>query len=343
MQNVMAGLLALTPEQMAACSPEVQKARAFLAEQVAGIKDPALQKHLTEMFERPQPCLPDGRKEQKALYQRLIKAGYLESDITFAQFIPASDEYFIPPVWAAAGSHYRGHHAYPGGLVVHTAKNLRIALHNARLYADMYGLPFERDLLVFAQTTHDLAKTWLLPWQADGSCLAQYRLAGAGAHHVFGLAESIRRQIAPAAVWAQAATHINPEGKRGRAKLAAFLRAACLIADADPASYGLCDAESELLPENRRVEYWFSYISDHMVIFAIMATWRAVSRLKELAANVYGFDAAQLAGRAFNQFRNYLFCQLGLRGLLNAAATDDLSALAAKAAPLLAKLPTIDR
>lgn len=60
----------------------------------------------------------------------------------------------------AAGGSWLGHHPYPGGLVVHTAINLRRALDTAALYREVYGLVLDEDLLAGAVILHDAMKAY---------------------------------------------------------------------------------------------------------------------------------------------------------------------------------------
>ena len=74
----------------------------------------------------------------------------------------------------AAGGSWLGHHPYPGGLVVHTAVNLRRALDSAALYREVYGLAVNEDLLAAAVILHDVMKSYsnqFYPrWDADTGC-----------------------------------------------------------------------------------------------------------------------------------------------------------------------------
>jgi hypothetical protein len=60
----------------------------------------------------------------------------------------------------AAGGSWLGHHPYPGGLVVHTAINLRRALDTAVLYREVYGMQLDEDLLAAAVILHDAMKAY---------------------------------------------------------------------------------------------------------------------------------------------------------------------------------------
>jgi hypothetical protein len=60
----------------------------------------------------------------------------------------------------AAGGSWLGHHPYPGGLVVHTAINLRRAMDTSALYREVYGMALDEDLLAGAVILHDVMKAY---------------------------------------------------------------------------------------------------------------------------------------------------------------------------------------
>ena len=338
MLSLPANILEQTPEDMARTSLAAQAAYEFVSGQIAGIIDDKIREKLLVMYEYPRPCLPEQMPRRKKLFCKLRDSGMLDVGLTFDEFVPKTiHRKKPPPVWAASGSHYRGHNAHPGGLLIHTEKNLRFALTAAEMHEAAYGLPADRDMLIFAQVAHDLAKTWLLPWQEDGACLPQYQIAGAGAHHVFGLAESIHQGFPPVLIFSQAATHVDPCTGEGYAEICGFLRAACLIAGADPVSYGFWDKRGQPEFDHYAREHWFNYMADRMVVFTLRAGRRAVKLLKKLAEETYGFSKQELDGKPFNQFRNYLFCQIGTAGILRALSLGGTALLAQEVQLCLAK------
>jgi hypothetical protein len=140
---------------------------------------------------------------------------------------------------AAAGGTAMGHHAYPGGLVYHTLFNLRSGVAYAHNYRFVYGIAADEDLIRAAAIWHDVAKTFTLPWNEDGSLpKEEASLAGTSAHHIWGVAEALARKLPPKFIVTLASAHEAPWGE-GRKKVCGFLRAASRIAGVDYAAAGL--------------------------------------------------------------------------------------------------------
>jgi hypothetical protein len=128
----------------------------------------------------------------------------------------------------APGGNSGSHHDWPGGLVDHEGFNLRLALALADLYAAEGGVPVDHDALVGSVLWHDWAKALVLPFDADGNLPPEGPIAGAGAHHVLGLAESMARGLQPRMILTQACAHVAPVGE-DRRKVEDWLRAAAII------------------------------------------------------------------------------------------------------------------
>lgn len=307
-------ILAMTPEQMAKESIYTQNACTYIIDKIKKIDSAPLRKQLEERYQNNSfkflKLYPDF-KSKEALRQELIRKGFLSSSVGITQFMPSGEN--ITPIWAASGSGYRGHHAHPGGLVIHIEENLRMSLYLAKIYKQMYNLDFDKDMLIFAQTTHDLAKAWLANWKEDGSVLMQYALADTGVHHIFGLAESICWGASPEFLYCQASVHLQSANKSARRIIIDFLLAAFVIAQKNPVEYGLLDKEGNLTFDYRKEEFWFCNMGDQM-LFTVTALRRCIKALHELAQEEYAFDEKALSGKPFNQLRNYLFSQLSVAG-----------------------------
>ncbi len=311
----LADIFALSPRDMAARSVYTGKAYSYILSAVEGMQGGYLKEEALAMLHTCAPGfmqLYEKKAARKKLHAKLVDACLLDGRVTVEEFMPDIEAYAQapPPVWVASGSNYYGHHAHPGGLALHVEGNLRVALGVAEQYREMYGFAYDTDIIVFAQAVHDLAKAWVLQWLPDGSCMAQYNIADTGAHHIYGLAESMWRGIPPGPVFAQAATHVKPDSKKGRAVIAGFLQAAAMVADIDPVKYGLLDKKGEIALETGKGEYWLCYLADHSVVYNVPMARRSVEFLQGLAVNEYGFAQSALAGRDFNQFRNFVFSSL---------------------------------
>ena len=328
-------VLAMTPQQMALKSKYVVNAYNYLLTAVDGMDDKVLQKLLVKMLSKEQPAFlslykdkPDKRQQ---IYEQLQEKDYINPAITVDEFMPYTVN---QPIWSASGSHYYGHHSHPGGLVLHTEENLRISLAMAKAHSKMFNLKFDNDIVVFAQVAHDLSKAWILEWLPDGSCLSQYNIAHTGAHHIFGLAESIYHNSPPRAVFAQACTHVNPGNKKACEVICHFLLAACMIAEVDPVQYGLFDSQGKLTFDYKQMEFWFCYVGDHSVVFTVPSARRVIKNLKTLALEDYGFTQEDLETCKFNQFRNYILAQSTITRLYQKLFQGEQKALAKEVAKL---------
>jgi len=65
----------------------------------------------------------------------------------------------------------------------------------------------------------------------------------------------------------------------------------------------------------RRIEPFITYLGDHDWIVSVPAAKWVIGLLEVLAVADYGMKAADLKGRRFNSFRNYVFSQATMIGL----------------------------
>jgi len=226
-------------EAIAKTSPSARASLAFIESQARQIKDPPL------------------RAAVRAL---LSAAGFIDP----AKVAPDALFPPLPPLsfLAAPGGGTGGHHSYPGGLAEHTAFNLQTALDLEANYRTRYGLKdLDHDLVVAAPILHDLMKPWCLQWRADGTELDQPTIAGTASHHIFILAELIHRGLSPELISAVAAAH--EPAHLGEEKVAGFLRAAALLAGADPVQRGLVAAGGKTLARPPSIEGAIDHLSDH--------------------------------------------------------------------------------
>ena len=301
----------MQPDEMARASALTQGAHEYILRKIGKITDAAVREKIGGMYASPDDSyLPPDSPGRERLYRRLRAAGYLADNISFIDFLPPPKGERIP-VWAGPGSSHNSHHAHPGGLALHTAENLKLSLSLAKLHKKLLGIELCQDMLIFAQTAHDLAKCWLFPCGEDGCYPGKYNIAGNGAHHVFGLAASIKQGLPPEFIVAQAATHVSPGDSDAAEIIGAFLRAACFILEVSPSSYGFFDKSERPAFDHLRLEYCFSYMGDHTDVFSVQQYKLAVGALREMAKMEYGFSPAELKGKLFNQLRNYIFCFLG--------------------------------
>lgn len=331
MKRKFSDIILMTPENMAKESQIVQNSYNYILTKISEIKTKELREVTQSMFLRTMPSFVgfyQTAAEKEKLFSELLRAGYIHAGISVDDLIPETDA--LPPVWAASGSGYRGHHAWPGGLVVHIEENMRLSLYLDQMHREMFDTGFDRDMIIFAQTAHDLAKSWMSHWLDDGSCKIQFAMADTGVHHIYGLAESIRNGIPPAYLYAQAATHVKATSKTNNNTIVDFLKAAFLIAQKDPVEYGIFDEKDRLAFDYKRMEYWFTYMGDHMVVFTVPQTRRAVKALKTILEEELGFSIDDFEGKKFNQLRNYVLSQLGSAVVFELLAEEGMVGVKAK-------------
>ncbi len=312
--------LSLTAREMAERSAVVQASYEFLLAAADEITDKGLSAVVKELLTNPAPTFMAAyqtRAAQEELRLKLVDAGLLKAAVTAEQLLPPLvNPGQAPQSFASAsGSIYDSHHAYPGGLVIHTALNVRSSLGLCRGYYDTYGVPLDRDIILAAQLLHDIHKPWVYQWQEDGSSLPEYQIAGTGAHHVLSLAEAIFRDLPAETVIAQASAHDNAGSPADEVRLVAYIKAASIIAGKDPVAAGLLAAGGSMVATPRRIEPFITYLGDHDWVFSVPAAKWTIGLLEVLAVADYGMKAADLKNGRFNSFRNYVFSQATMIGL----------------------------
>jgi hypothetical protein len=344
--------------KLATSSPLVRTSRRLLAQRVDAIRDTALHAATQQALEDPGYCiahradLTDADKD--AIVGALIAAGLLDANDA-ARFPGGGRAGVFPPVlldgghcprlpqrfYSAPGSPGSGHHTYPGGLVVHESFNSLSYQSFADNYRRVFGrsgldgsaevdglVPrsdarLDQDTVIAAPLWHDWAKAIVLQWNADGSEFAELRVAGTGAHHVLGLAETMKHGFAADFILTQASAHTSPNDNEAR--VVGYLRAAAIIARVDPIAKGyLRDAGGTLRlaavrqlgnnlelnaagRTNFLVEYTLHNLSDGDWILAEPAVDLAELILTRLAST-YGADpqAATYVARFRNPALSYL-------------------------------------
>jgi hypothetical protein len=256
--------------------------------------------------------------------------------------------------FSAPGSVFGGHHSFPGGLVVHESFNEMSDVNLASAYRNVYGslnrdgLPevqllghpsddfvISQDIIVAAPIWHDWAKPIVFQWNADGTEFAELNFGGngqtdnfgaagdsrTGAHHILGVAETMKRGLAPDFVITQASAHSAPTSGN-EYKVVNWLRAAAILADIDPVARGYLarDTQGRLrLPPLRALgtfdlngapgsplnllnEYTTHNLSDADFTFTGPAVTEAQLLLASLAPR-FGYDPAD-AARYNTKYRN---------------------------------------
>jgi hypothetical protein len=268
---------------------------------------------------------------------------------------------------SAPGSVFGGHHSYPGGLAIHEAFNLSSALSLAANYRRTYGhrgasglpevglvdhseaadnIAIDQDIMIAAPIWHDWAKAIVFQWTETGDEFPELNFGGngktdkfggagnskTGAHHILGVAETIKRGLPPQFVITQASAHAAP-AEGSEFMVVNWIRAAAIIAQVDPvaAGYLIKDPQGRpRLPPLRRlanlpiqqslpdepnllVEYVLHNLSDADHGF----TGSALSEVQivlEAVAGRFGYDPAD-AGVYNTRFRNAVLANLSAERL----------------------------
>lgn len=259
------------------------------------------------------------------------------------------------PFFSAPGSAFGGHHSYPGGLVTHELFNDLSGQSFANLYRQLYGhhdrqgftiaklspdatdFVINNDVTIAAPLWHDWAKTIVFQWNADGTEFAELNFGGngttdkagqsgdskTGGHHILGLAESIKRKLAPEFVITQASAHAAPT-LGNEYKVVNWIRTAAMLAQVDPVAGGYLARTAEnqyRLPAlyklgdlkldnqtNLLAEYAIHNLSDADFVFSIPAVSIAETILKAIAPE-FGYRPEDVT--LFNtKFRNPVFAYI---------------------------------
>jgi hypothetical protein len=171
----------------------------------------------------------------------------------------------FPPFYSAPGSLFHGHHSYPGGLPIHETNNDIADVHLASEYFTVYGALgvggsnsnssdesgnssntfsffIDQNIIVAAPIWHDWGKPMVFQWKSDGTEFLELNFGGngstdnngaagdstTGAHHILGIAETMKRGLSPSFVITQASAHSAPTSGN-EYKVINWLRAAAIV------------------------------------------------------------------------------------------------------------------
>lgn len=312
--------LSMDAVAMAEKSPYVKEAYDYLIKTASEIKSSSLRQATLEILKNPAPRLLElypTEAEKEAVKQQLVANGYLKPTANYTDFLPpcTNPKQAVIPFYAAPGSGYASHHSYPGGLATHVAVNVKAAVGFFNAYQDIYRHAMNRDIVIAAQTLHDLHKPWVFQWQEDQSSRTEYPFAGTGSHHVLSLAELIHRQMPAELVIAQACAHNHPGSPSDEREVVGWLKAAAILAGKDAISLGLLAKDGQTLPLPRRAEGFITHLGDHDWVLSVPCAKWSIEKLGQIAVKEYGMTEADLKTKTFNGFRNYVFSQATLEQL----------------------------
>jgi hypothetical protein len=95
--------------------------------------------------------------------------------------------------------------------------------------------------------------------------------------------------------------------------VAHFIKAAAVMAQVDPVEYGLLSKKNgKVVLEPVPAEQWVTHLADMNWPYTMGAAHLyTYPMLREFASEQYGMKGKALSGRPFNQFKNYVWSQLG--------------------------------
>lgn len=275
---------------------------------------------------------------KKAVYSQLKNQNLIdESKTPYDKFLPPFDLSGAAPqpFFSAPGSGYQSHHAYPGGLVTHTAVNVMVTLSLLESYKKFYKYDAIYDEAVAGQLLHDLAKPYVFQWKKDGSSLPEYQIGGTGAHHIFSIAESIHRNLPANVIVAQACAHDHPGSENDEKSVVDYIKAAAVLCQVDPVRMKLLSSDGKHLNTPHRQAGFLVHLGDHDFVLSVPAAKESIAALKKVATDVFGMKNSELDGLRFNSLRNYIGANYSFMRYQNDLSVSSDPYSAAKQAALL--------
>ncbi len=305
--------IGMSVKKMAENSKLVMDSWDYLQMTVSTIKNAQLRRQVVEILANPAPLFfgpLENSQTRKSVWEEL-QAKHLLKGTSFENFLPATADYrkSPQPFYSAPGSGYQSHHSYPGGLVTHTALNVKVSLGIFDGYRDIYGYELDRDMIIASQVLHDLHKPWVFQWGKDASSRTELPLAGTGEHHVYSIAESIFRNIPAEICVAQACAHNHPGSPKDEADVVGWIKAASILCGVDPREKGLLGTNGNTLPQPRRMENFVCHLGDHDWVLTVPAVQWLLPVMQTIAVERYAMTEKDLNGEMFHCFRNYVFSQ----------------------------------
>jgi hypothetical protein len=94
---------------------------------------------------------------------------------------------------------------------------------------------------------------------------------------------------------------------------ASFVKAAAVTARVDPVDYGLLERKGrDMISVPQPAEQWVTHLADMNWPYTMRAAHLYTYHvLREIAPGYFGLSQKDVAGRPFNQFKNYVWSQCG--------------------------------
>jgi hypothetical protein len=281
---------------LAAASPMVRATYASVAALADTLADGDLKAYVVSFLHHPAPDYAANQKtpeQRTAVRDALARAGFVRPDDPVSGIFPPGTEPGSPtavqPFWSTPGSADGSHHAYPGGLMVHSSFNASMSQAFAATYDAHYFAgqkTVDRDTVVGAALYHDIMKAVVFQWREDGSILEELTIAGTGGHHILSAAEALVHGHSPRFVLTLLSAHDDAAGAAplltDHSKIVDWARAAAIVAGVDPVQYGLIKASGSsfvLALDPVPLEAFISNLSDHDYVVSVPAMHVVSERL----------------------------------------------------------------
>jgi hypothetical protein len=347
---------AMSPEEMARASRFVSGIYNELLQTAASLEDEGYRRLMTECIVRPKITFLEmypTDADRRRLFDEMVRLGFFNAEDDPDYVWPRG--HMDPQTYLTApSSHNHFYNAHPGGLAVTVAYNIRMADAYTQNYRQMYGVPANRDLPAAALLVHEYPKVWLYQWQEDGAWLEEPRTVYDDtwhAHCIYVTAELMHRRFDSRIVLAMAAAHqlsyleASMQGRdvvtnwRGLERVAHFIKAAAVMAQVDPVDYGLLERKGgDVVLAPVPAEQWVTHLADMNWPYAMGAAHLyTYPMLKEIAETDLGLRDRDLAGRPFNQLKNYVWSQLGQIALYEVLVREGYDAARKLVARLVAR------
>jgi hypothetical protein len=281
-------------EHIAEQSPLVKAHLGELKKEAGKIHDNDLREIAMEFLATPKFQLASRRTSEGQIRKALIEKGLLEEASAPTHLIPDHDPM---PFIAAPASIWTQHHTFPGGLVFHELTNLKNALSLARNWEEVNKIHLRYDWLRIAPIWHDIAKTWVLEWKADGTATtSEGQIAGTATHHILGVAEALMRNLPPELVVVIASAHQPAHPPTELHELVRFLQAASIIAGKPFQAAGLSD-DGTKLAKPAPLESYLNHLSDHDWVASEVSFKEAADALKQTYSDLDAWKQDELLSR----------------------------------------------
>ena len=277
--------------QIARESPFISTQYAAVHALANSIGDARLRANVLDLLENPVPKYArkyPTAQSRTALRDALARSGFVKADAPVSGIFPPGTESggIVQPFWSAPGSALDSHHSYPGGLLVHEFFNSSMAANFERTYDAVYfggRAAVNRDVVIAAALYHDIMKTVVFQFNADGTLLPELDIAATGGHHCLSGAEAIVRGHDARFVTVLLSAHAAPS-LGDEAKVVSWCRAAALIAGVDPVEFGLVKKTTEgyALAALPSIESFVNHLSDHDFVLTIPAVRAVVPAIAKM-------------------------------------------------------------